>query len=251
MKRSVLILALMSAVASEQPELSMQDLQALDKQQGYSEILDKADLVKPSARTADWNTLVQGAATHVLDQIEKTHSDWRALRTLVAVIPNAELKYAFLKSDKTYLAAKAKALTQVAAACRQDRAEGACGTIVVALADGIDKFPKGSAKDIAKLLPDDYSESIHFWALAAEDDKDVCTSEPQLRLAVLDTLRRSTGDHQVVDAQRAANTCFASLEQDLMTDLVKTHPFPNFAKNACPVLKTHGSSTTAKKKACP
>ncbi len=106
------------------------------------------------------------------------------------------------------------------------------------------------ARGIAQLFVDDATASIRFWALATDDDKDACT-DPQLRLAALDTLRHSTAPRQITDAQHAAAGCFAALEADLNDDPVRQHPYPQFAKTACPVLKTHGAQTIAKKKQCP
>ena len=58
MTRPMLALALAILLAAPRAradsELSMQDLQALDKQKQWTELLDAADRVKPSARTADW-----------------------------------------------------------------------------------------------------------------------------------------------------------------------------------------------------
>jgi hypothetical protein len=249
-RSSLLLVVLMSRVASAAPELTMQDLQALDKQGSWSELLDKADLVKPTARTADWRSLVEGAATHVLEQIDKTsHSDWRALATLASLVPAAELKYAFLTTSKPYLAGKARTLSPIIAACARDGG-GGCGMLVASLTDGIDQPPKGMARDIALLLPDDPSGSVRFWALASDGDKASC-EHPQLQHAVIDTLRRSTADRQIADARRAAGTCYAALEAALLADLVASKPRPQFIKNACPVLKSHGTQTTAKKKLCP
>ena len=45
---------LAATAARADSDLSMQDLQALDKQKQWTELLDAADRVKPSARTADW-----------------------------------------------------------------------------------------------------------------------------------------------------------------------------------------------------
>ncbi len=249
MKRSLPLLCLLAATAVADTELTMQDLQALDKQQSWSELLEKADLVKPTARTADWQALVKTAATHVLEQIDKTsHSDWRVLSTLVALVPAAELKYGFLKSDKAYLEGKGKTLKQIADACPHDNSR--CGQIVIALSDGIEQFPKGTARTIALLLPDEPAEAIHFWALAADEDKDTC-KHVLLHRAVFDTFKRSTQDKQVADAQRAATTCFAALEGDLVVALVEAKDDAPYLKNACPVLKTHGAMTVAKKKRCP
>jgi len=244
---SVVFVALVSAVASAAPELTMQDLQALDKQQSWSELLDKADQVKPTARTADWNALVKTAATHVLEQIDKTsHSDWRVLSTLVAVVPAAELKYAFLKSDKGYLEGKGKTLQRIVAACTSDNG---CGALVVSLSDGIEQFPKGTARDIALLVSDSPADALHFWALAADEDKETC-KQSQLGRAVLDTLRHGKLDRQVADAQHVAGVCFAALESDLVVELVDAKDGAPYLKNACPVLKTHGAMTIAKKKKC-
>jgi len=250
------VTVLAATAARADADLSIQDLQALDKQQQWSELLDSADHVKPAARTADWTRLVTAAATHIAAQIEQAGtSGLRQASSLVGVVPAAEHKYGFLVRDAGYLAAKAKALQGVATACQRDAISG-CGAIVAALADGITRFPPGTARTIALLVADDLTpaESVHFWALAVDDDKEVCTHAP-LGRAVLRALRDAAAPRQVADAQRAATTCFAALEQALVDELVATKDDakdrPLYLKNACPVLKLHGTTTIVKKKKCP
>jgi hypothetical protein len=228
-------------------ELSMQDIQALARQQSWTELLDSADRVKPSARTADWNKLVTTAATHVVDDIDRGDSGLGAAEKLVSAIPTAEKKYGFLKADKAYLAGKAKALGRVVAACGHERY--GCGSLIDVLADGVDKFPSGVARQIALLMSDDTmpSQTVRYWALAAEDDKDAC-QDGRLELAVLGALRGSGG--RLADAQRAAATCYAALEVSLVKALDAARPKDPFIANACPVLKARGTKTIVKKK-CP
>jgi hypothetical protein len=234
----------------------MQDLHALDRQKQWTELLAAADRVKPAARTADWARLVTAAATHVVEDIQRTGaSGLRQARSLIAVVPAAEHKYAFLVSDAGYLGAKSKALQGVVSACGREAIAG-CGAVVASLADGIARFPPGTAKAIALLVADDLTpaESVHFWALAADDDKDTC-NHGLLGRAVVRALRSASAPAQVADAQRAAGTCYAALEQALVDELVATKDSakerPLYLTNACPVLKAHGAMTIAKKKKCP
>jgi len=262
MPRILLVLAiqLLAATAARparaDAELSIQDLQALDRQHQWTELLDSADRVKPAARTADWTRLVTAAATHVAEQIERAGSSGlRQAVSLVDVVPAAERKYGFLVGDAGYLDAKARALQGFVTACQHD-ARSACGAITLALADGITHFPPGTAKAIALLVAGDLTpaESVHFWALAADDDKDLC-SHAQLARAVVRALRDASAPRQVGDAQRAAGACYAALEPALVDELVATKDDakqrPLYLTNACPVLKAHGGMTITKKKKCP
>ena len=257
-RRSILvsIYLLAATVAHADAELSMSDLQALDKQKQWSELLDGADRVKPAARTADWARLVTAAATHVAEQIERAGSSGvRQAQRLIELVPAAERSYPFLVTDAGYLDAKAKALHGVATACDHE-ANARCGAVLAALADGIRRFPPGTAKTIARLVAADLSpaDSVHFWALAADDDKDTC-EHAQLGRAVVQALRGASAPGQVADAQRAATTCYAALEPALVEALVATKDDakerPLYLKNACPVLKARGGMTIAKKQKCP
>ena len=230
-----------AGTARADSELSMQDLVALDRQKQWTELLDSADRVKPGARTADWARLVTAAATRVVEQIARASATGlRQASSLVAVVPAAEHRYAFLVTDPGYVDAKARSLAGV----------------VAALADGVARFPPGIAKAIALLVADDIgpAERVHFWALAADDDKDTCR-HPRLGRAVVHALRSAQASAQIADAQRAATTCFAQLEQTLVEELVATKDTakeqPLYLRNACPVLKAHGPQTIAKKKKCP
>jgi hypothetical protein len=253
---AVVATAALAVPARADTELSMQDLQALDRQKQWVELLDAADRVKPAARTADWARLVTAAATHVAEQIERAGATGlRQAGSLISVVPVAEHKYAFLVSDAGYLGAKAKALQGVVTACERGAISG-CGAVVASLADGVARFPPGTAKAIALLVADDLApaDSVHFWALAVDDDKDTC-KHGQLERAVVQALRNASAAVQVADAQRAAGACYAAIEQALVGELVATKDSakerPLYLRNACPVLKTHGAMTIAKKKKCP
>jgi hypothetical protein len=245
-----------SATALANDALTMADLAALDKQQSWSELLDNADRVHPADRTADWKRLVSSAAMHVVDRIAAAgDSDLHAAAKVIDVVPAAERKYGFLTSDTAYLDGKGRALSRVAAMCLHEDV-GGCGTFIESLADGVQHFPKGTARSIALLLSDEKlpSETIHFWALAAADDVAAC-QDGRLEMAVVNVLRGDAGDRGVADAQRAAATCYTALEQTLVRELIASDetvkPTVPFLRNACPVLKTHGASTIAKKKKCP
>lgn len=258
MTRLSLVLAIQALVATAahaDSDLSMPDLQALDRQKQWTELLDVADRVKPAARTADWTRLVTAAATQVAAQIERAStSGLQQARSLAGVVPAAERKYAFLVTDAGYLDAKGKALQGVVTACDREAISG-CGVLVVSLAAGVTRFPPGTARAIALLVADDVTpaESVHFWALAIDDDKDTC-KHAQLPRAVVGALRSASAPRQVADAQRAAATCYAALEEALSQELVATKDGakerPPYLRNACPVLKAHGTMTIAKKKKC-
>jgi hypothetical protein len=259
MTRFSLVLAILAFAATAvhaDSELSMQDLQALDKQKQWAELLDVADRVKPAGRTADWARLVTAAATHVATQIERAStSGLHQARSLTSVVPAAEHKYAFLVTDAGYLDAKGKALQGVVTACDREVISG-CGALVASLAAGVTRFPPGTARTIALLVADDLTpaESVHFWVLAIDDDKDTC-KHAQFPRAVVGALRNASAPRQVANAQRAATLCYAALEQALIDELVatkdNTKDRPLYLKNACPVLKAHGTMTIAKKKKCP
>jgi hypothetical protein len=253
---SCALLALVATTVRADTELSMQDLQSLDRQKQWTELLTAAERVKPSARTADWTKLVTLAATRVVEQIERAStSGLRQAGHLLDVVPAAERRYSFLVGDAGYLDAKAKALHGMVTACSREALAG-CGTIAASLADGVARFPSGTAKSLALLVAGDRSpaESVHFWALAVDDDRDTC-KHGQLARAVVGALRDASAARQVADAQRAATACYAALEQALVDQLVATKDDakdrPLYLKNACPVLKANGHMTIAKKKKCP
>jgi hypothetical protein len=238
------------------PALTMPDLQALAKQQSWSELLDQAQRVDPSARTTAWNQLVRSAGLNVITAIEKdSDSDWRAAERLVAVVPDIERKYTFLKADKPYVQAKAALITRAVEACARNDTFG-CGSVIEALADGVDKFPAGTARSIAFMISEEKtpSDAIHFWALAAAEDVEACR-DGRAERSVLGVLRGGKTGKPVADAQRAAASCYAVIETALVRELIdtdeKAKPQPAFLRNACSVLKTHGKLTVLKKKKCP
>lgn len=231
-------------------ELAMKDLTALDAQKQWAELLDRADQVKPSNRDASWSKLVIGAAVHVVDTIRSAStSNLAQAADLVATIPGAERKYPFLKDDAGYRGSKAKAIDGVVGMCKHaDDARG-CGVLVAALAGGVDKFSKGTAKQIAQLVGEDVgaADAIHFWALAVVDDPASC-KDSGLERSVIATF--TAGGEHVAEAQKTAATCFASLDSALNQALIDSEERSTYAQNACPLLKQHGAMTIAKKKKC-
>jgi hypothetical protein len=230
-------------------ELAMKDLAALDAQKAYSELVDRADQVKPSARDASWKKLVVSAATHVVAGIATdSATSLDTASDLIERVPPAERKYPFLREDAGYRAAKAKALESVVALCKHGN-RGGCGVLIESLAAGVDKFAKGTAREIAGMVNDDIgpADALHFWALAVADDAAVC-KDIWLERAVIATL--TAGGERVAEAQKTANTCFASVESGMTEALIDAEDHSTYAKNACPVLKTHGAMTVLKKKKC-
>lgn len=232
---------------------TMHDVQALAQRHAWRELLDTAAHVAPAARDADWEPLVRTAAANVVDGIARSSaSDLRAANQLVEVVPGAERTYAFLTGDRRYVEAKGRALARVAAACTDGDLDG-CGTVIEQLADGVQHFPPGTARAIAVLLSEDEmpSQTIRFWALAADDDAAACR-DGRLAHAVIDVLDGAGSGAPLAAAQRAAARCYAALEPALVRELEASDPAakPPFLRNACPVLKTHGARTVLKKKKC-
>jgi hypothetical protein len=256
---SLAAVALAAALASSargDVELAMPDLVALDKQGHYAELLERADQVKPSARSADWAKLVTGAATRIVDQVARTSaSPEREAADLLAVVPPAEHRYPFLTGDAGYVDAKARALVGIAAACEQD---GGCAAIAVALADGIAKLPARTARTLAFDIGEELGavDAVHFWALAIDGDAATC-QQPRLPTAIVEALRDAAAARPIADAQRAAVACFAAVEPALVDQLVATADpaagtdRPRYLVNACPVLAGHGAKTIVKKRKCP
>jgi len=236
--------------------LSMQDLQALAKQQDWSEVLASAQRVEPGARTTAWNGLVRAAAVQLVAAVVQTSSsDVRAAQRLADLAPDIEGRYTFLLADKSYLQAKAQLLSRVVDDCIEQGLAG-CGDAVERLADGIDKFPSGAARAIALMLSDERSpaHAIRFWALAIDDDPRVCRTGG-LERATLAVLANDEPGPRLADAQKAAGRCYAALEPVLVKALIASDetakPRPAFLRHACPLLKTHGKLTVLKRRKCP
>jgi hypothetical protein len=235
-------------VPARADELAMQDLKALDAQHAWSELLGRADQVRPSARDASWKPLVVSAATHVVDGIStETATSVDTARALIELVPPTERRYPFVREDRGYLAAKAKALERVVSLCKHNDRRG-CGVLVGSLSAGVDHFAKGTAREIAMMVSDDIgpAEAMRFWTLAVADDPAAC-KEIGVERAVIAVL--SAGGNRVADAQNTAIACFPTLESALTQELIASDN-SSYAKNACPVLKPRGAMTVLKKKKC-
>lgn len=247
MRHWIALVVIAAAGSAHAGDLEMQDLKALETQKQWSELLDRADQVKPASRDATWKRLVTSAATHVVEGAGGA-TTLATARDLVDRVPPAERKYPFVRDDAGYRAAKAKAIDVVVAMCKHDDARG-CGVLVEALAAGVDKFSKGTARQIAVMVGTDIgaADAIHYWTLAVADDASAC-KDIAVERSVIATF--SAGGDHVAEAQKTATTCIANLEKALTDALVDAEEKSPYTVNACPVLKPRGAMTVLKKKKC-
>ncbi len=244
-------LLIVSLSAKAESNLSMQDLKALEKQQAWRELVDKADHVAPAERTPDFNSIVIHGATGLVTQIDGSSGAIKQATETAQEVTSIEKKYAFVTNNAEYTDAKGKALGAVAEACSRGSTYG-CGSLIEALSKGVQKFPKGAARKIAVLMGEEGrfpSEVLRFWSLAAEDDKANC-QHGTLKRSVIFGLNQDPAAADAKTAVKAAQICAGQLDEGLMEGIRKTEKNSAFARNACPLLKARGKNNMAMRDKC-
>ena len=246
----ILLVLLLGSTRARAEEVPIKELQALAAHGNWRELLATAIKVKPSTRDADWRKLVVSAAVHLVNQSSDAASGASSTQDLLQLVPPMEGMYGFLRDDAGYLDAKARAVQRVAAACGGDE-QVDCGGIVLALAKGVQRFPRGVAQHLAEIVERDVSpaDALHFWRIAVAEQREAC-KEPGVERAVISALAADAAGTPLDEALNTARTCIVQLESGLMQALIDADAGSAFARNACPMLKARPGAAIAKKKKC-
>jgi hypothetical protein len=233
----MLALSLVVLVAAADP-YSLQDLQALEKQQDWRELLGHVKDIAPTKRDAEWQRLVVKAAIGELAAMQTRGEAFEAALYADALLADVPL----LKTQRAFLDERAKAGLAGYDKCFGTGYGGNdCADRLLVFVK-LDEKNAALAFDAAKIVRRHVtpSSSVPFFALALERSTDKAWTEKAcgdrvLHEAVAAALYEPpTYDRAKAAASIARGKCAAALDPVLVDALAEGSSYA--AQNGCPIL---------------
>jgi hypothetical protein len=217
--------------------LGVEALEALAKNGGWVELLERAEEVSPQARDDRWRRVVTQAVTAV---VKTSPERARAL---------AE-RYPFATADADVAAAlRQRRASDFAACLRPERPRGDeldwCLERLLSTKPADDSLV--AALDV---LTRDFRPiaGLPLWVVLASRSNTRC-DDPALRQAVLDGLELPAAESRAAQARTLAfTTCWAQLSAPVKAAMV--HPSSYLLRNACPALEQRQALTELQRDLC-
>jgi hypothetical protein len=220
-------------------ELSMGELQALEKKGAWEELLSHAEDIPPSQRGAAWEKLIERAATAYMASLVTNTAAWEGVFTSQAFIK----RYPHLMKSTEFMAKRGDAAKIAAEQCLRDSYRGK--HCIDMMTDFLKTSNTGAEVGFAfgKITRKNQNHYVAVpffkWALEQKKDAAWCGDE-DLKLAVIAGLGLPADYDNAGGARSiAANTCFDALKADI-TKQLKESPEGYYRDNACAVLKAKG-----------
>jgi hypothetical protein len=227
---AIACLLLAPRLASADGAYSMTDLEALDREESWHELLLHASDVPPSKRSDRWRQMVERAALGVLaSHAGEADKAWSFSDAVVR-------QYPMLKKSKRFMAQRAAVGVRGLEACLGNTDIAPCVDRAVAF---VEADPSAAAtgltmgKMIARHLP---SAAVRVFrrALTIRHASKDC-SDDLLARSVGDALSLDPADSRVADARAiGADLCWDGLKEALVDRFIDGGR--NYRKNACPFL---------------
>jgi hypothetical protein len=227
-------------IALAEPKYTVADLESLDKQESWHELLAHAADVPPAQRTDRWNVMVERAALGVLtSHAGEADAAWTFGDAAVEQYPS-------LNKSRRYMMAREQASERGLDAClrqpavviagrRQPKDITPCVDRAVTSAE-IDAGDPDAAFRLAKMIEHVLPlEAVRVYrrALAMRHAATDC-SDKELGRSVGDALVLTPGDTRVVDAQAIAfDVCWDGLKEALIDRFISESSSKNFRTNTC------------------
>lgn len=221
-----------TAGAEESQKYKLEDLRALAESQGWAELLEHAEDVRPSERKAEWRGFLEKAAIGRLELLEQQKKSQEVLGTAEWILT----RFPSLKTSKAFMAKRREAGLPAFAACMRDPyGAGQCVEQLDAFArvDLSDsELQLGAARIVAR--GGMWSAASLFFVRAFEDKKlrkTACSDE-----ALPESVRRAFGQPPDYEQAKAAGKvafeqCFEALQPVLMEAFFASGGYD--AKNLC------------------
>lgn len=233
----LLFTVLLQLQAFSQSTLSMADIEALEKQSGWDEILRKADQVSPADRNANWQRIIGRAAIEVFNNIQfKTKTVYENLDP-VSEVRGAEKRFKFLGQDTKVQKAKLDLVERMFKPCMEKKADGCIGHLNFLLEEK-PKVSTNLASNIAEMyLAQGFpSQAVEYIAQALGPQFTLCSNQ-SLQQNVLTVLNDKDESPLIEHAKKVFIHCFAEMEDTAFNSVKMASYLPSiFAKRVCPII---------------
>lgn len=247
------MLAVLASTA-EARNYDLADLDALAKQSSWQELLDHAEDIGPSQRTAHWSQLVEQAAVGVLAGLDTD----KVAFTGLGAADDLTRRYPLLHSSKPFMAKRAdvglRAFTRCFELTRRDNsATKMCADRLAGFSDGDPDNADLAQRSIALI-----DANIHYRSAAAfsiyyrmiKKSAKECSSAAA-KWPVIEALALDKTDPRVAQAREvAAGPCWEQMKNDLVDALTTPHDGAHYFENSCGFLVDKKALATLQTNRC-
>lgn len=256
---SFAVAALLASTAyARSYELS--DLEALEQQSGWQELLDHADDVAPAQRSTRWMQLVEEAGVGLITGLDTDKLTFTGL----GVADELTRRYPTLKTSKLFMAKRAdiglRTFTRCFDVASTDGAMAKmCGERLAGFADGDPDNVDLSRRAIAMIDSRIHFHtaapfSIYYRLIGGKKGAKECANDGA-KWAVIEALALDKTDPRVAQAREVASvTCWDQMQNQLVDALTSAHDGAHYFENSCGFLvdkKALASLQTSRCKALP
>jgi hypothetical protein len=256
----VFLTVLTTSITARAKSYEMTDLEALEKQSSWQELLDHAQDIAPAQRSDRWSKLVEEAGTGVLVGLDTDKLTFSGLATA----DDLTRRFPLLKKSKTFMAKRAdvglRAFTRCFDATGEDNADAdACAQRLAGFADGDPDNADLSRRAIALIEKHMHATTasafpIYYRLIGAKKGAKDCSNDGAKR-AVVSALELDKSDARVAQAREVASKlCWDQMQNELVDAIGKPHANPHYFENSCGFLvdkKALGNLQTNRCKALP
>jgi len=229
-------LLLPGSTRAEDKKYTLQDLEALAKNESWSELTQHLEDVPPVKRNKKWEKVAEQGS---IGSIKDFKDDRNPLGGLI-LADGLTKRYRFLKKSKAFMKVRAEVGLKGFKACFGHR------YMTDTCAERLRPFVEADAKNYA-LAAEAAQLAIrsmhHYWAvpyykLAYDRGKKKACAIKRLNEAVTAALSLPPRDEKVKPAQELAKACFKQLKDAIVKEVATGSSYTR--DNGCPVLKAKG-----------
>jgi hypothetical protein len=254
--RACLAAVLLAAAIAHAKGYELADLDALAKQAAWQELLDHAEDIPPSQRTAHWSQLVEQAAIAAITDVDTDKATFGG----VAAADELARRYPLLKKSKPFMAKRADIGVRAFTRCFDlagDSASGAkaCGERLAGFADG-----DPDNVDLARRAIGLIESRIHFrsaapfsiyYRLIGKQKGGKECGNDGAKWAVIEALALDKSDPRVAEAREVASvTCWDQMQNQIVDALQMPHDGAHYFENSCGFLVEKKALATLQTNRC-
>ncbi len=230
---------------ADEKKYSIQDIEALVKNESWSELVQHLEDILPAKRDKKWQQIVEKG---VLGYIETLNTDKNPFAALI-MADRYTKRYSFLKKSKAFMAKRSKVGLKGFEECYdQSYGGGECSDRFLPFVEGdlgnVDLSLKAGQLVILK---QHHYFAIPFFRHAvvwAKGSKKVCEAD-RLWDSLMAALKLPTSYKKLVPAaQEVCRTCWPTMKEDLINRFDEGGSY--YQTNLCPVLKEKKSPLASK-----
>lgn len=225
-----------TAAAAEKYEMA--DLEALEKQGAWAELLDHLEDIVPSKRAAAWSGLAERAGAQALAGVKLDESTGEQA---LALADSLVKRYPLLQRSRVFMAKRAEVGLQAFGFTYGLSRHAASDDPWL---DKVKEFVKADA--VTADLPQRAARMVQsrlvaycawpLWKMAIDKGASVC-KDADFQKSIVSAFEGGLWKEEI--AKVAQGKCWASLKAPLLAGLEKTEE-DEFAETVCPIFKTKG-----------